>query len=82
MYIKEEDFHYMENLHSALNDDEKRRFLHTLLKAYGIRPGEFKEKIKIVGDDIFDVRGIEYGEFITRTAIKKAYKSITANGKT
>jgi hypothetical protein len=38
------------------------------------RAGQDISKIKIVGDEIFDVQGIEPGEFITRTMIKKAYK--------
>lgn len=82
MYIKKEDFHYMENLYRTFNDSEKKRFLQTLLSAYRIKPEEFKGKIRIVEDDIFDIQGVEEGKFITRTAIKKAYRSVKTINKT
>jgi hypothetical protein len=40
-----------------------------------MRIGDDISKIKIVGDEIFDVQGIEPGEFITRTMTNKAYKA-------
>ncbi|BCB96606.1 hypothetical protein JZK55_15280 [Dissulfurispira thermophila] len=76
MYIKKSDFQYLEGLYKGIDDNGKKKFLHALMKSYKIKPDEFKEKIKIVDDDVFDIEGIEPGKFITKTAIKKAYKAI------
>jgi len=74
MYIKKEDFSYFEGLHKSLDEEKGKRFLEILVKEAGKKAGEDVSKIKVVGDEIFDVQGIEPGEFITRTMIKKAYK--------
>jgi len=76
MYIKKEDFSYFEGLCKSLDEAKRKRFLEVLLKEGSKRSGEdIISKIKIVGEEIFDVQGIEPGEFITRTMIKKAYKT-------
>ncbi len=75
MYIKKEDFSYFEGLYRALTEERKKKFMDALLKAGIKRSGENISKIQVVGDEIFDERGIEAGEFITRTMIKKAYKA-------
>ncbi len=74
MYIKKEDFKYFEGLYKTLEKTKQKRFLNILLKTAGKRAGEDISKIKIIGDEIFDVQGIEPGEMITRTMIKKAYR--------
>jgi hypothetical protein len=74
LYIKKEDFNYFESLYKSLDEAKRKRFLDILVKVGSKRAGEDISKIKIVGDEIFDVQGIEPGEFITRTMIKKAYK--------
>ena len=74
MYIKKQDFSYLETLSKSLNEDQRKRFLEILLKAGGKRSGDDIQKIDVVGDEIFDVQGIEPGQFITRTMIKKAFK--------
>ena len=74
MYIKKEDFSYLEGLYRTLQEDKRKRFLDILLKTLGKKAGEDISKIKIIGDEIFDVQGIEPSEMITRTLIKKAYK--------
>ena len=74
MYIKKEDFSYLEGLYRTLQEDKRKRFLDILLKTLGKKAGEDISKIKIIGDEIFDVQGIEPSEIITRTLIKKAYK--------
>ncbi|HWR59150.1 MAG TPA: hypothetical protein VN328_09705 [Thermodesulfovibrionales bacterium] len=74
MYIKKEDFSYFEGLHKSLDEEEGKKFLDILVKQAGRRVGEDVSKIQVVGDEIFDSRGIEPQEFVTRTMIKKAYK--------
>ena len=44
------------------------------MKAGTDRTGEAVGKINVVDDSVFDERGIEPKEFITRTMIKKAFK--------
>ena len=74
MYIKKEDFSYFEGLYKTLDETKKNKFLDILKKAGSKRIGQDVGKINVVDDSIFDERGIEPGEFITRTMIKKAYK--------
>ncbi|MGO9016178.1 MAG: hypothetical protein ACLPTZ_19395 [Beijerinckiaceae bacterium] len=74
MYIKKEDFRYFEWLYNKLDEPTKKKFLNALHKAGCKRIGEDITKIQVVGDEIFDVQGIEPNEMITRTMIKKAYK--------
>jgi hypothetical protein len=75
MYIKKEDFNYFEGLYKSFDEAKRKRFLEALLKAGSKRIGTDIAKIQVVGDEIFDERGIEAWEFITRTMIKKAYKA-------
>jgi len=74
MYIKNEDFGYLKGLLDTLDEGGKKRLMGTLLKTGSERVGEEVEKIKVVGDEIYDQRGVDQKEFITRTMIKKAYK--------
>jgi len=74
MYIKKEDFSYFEGLYKTLDEEKKNKFLDILKKAGSKKIGQDVGKINVVDDRIFDERGIEPGEFITRTMIKKAYK--------
>lgn len=76
MYIKNEDFEYLKNLQNGLSEDAKKIFMSALLKTGGERVGEEVKKIKVVGDEIYDQRGVDQKEFITRTMIKKAYKQV------
>ena len=69
-----EDFSYFDGLYKNLDEAKKKKFMDTLLKDVKKRAGEDTAKINIVDDTIFDKRGIEPHEFITRTMIKKAYK--------
>lgn len=74
MYIKKEDFGYLETLYKGIDGVNKKKFLDILLKSAGKKSGAEISNIKVVGDEIFDERGIEEGEMITRTMIKRAYK--------
>lgn len=76
MYIKQEDFNYMEGLYRTLEGQNRRKFLDLIIKQQNEKAGEFADKVKVVGEDIFDKQAIDPGEFITRTAIKKAYKTV------
>ena len=71
MYIRKEGFAYFECLCKSLIDQRKERFLNILLKTRTDRTGQEVEKINVVDDSVFDERGIEPKEFITRTMIKK-----------
>ena len=81
MYIKKEDFGYFEGLHKSLDEARRKKFLDILLKAGSKKIGEDISKIQVVDDSIYDERGIEPGEFITRTMIKKAYKAVKEEEK-
>ena len=74
MYIKKADFAYFETLCKDLDEAIKKKFMEIIRKEAGKRTGEDIGKIQVVGDEIFDTRGIEPGEFVTRTIVKKAYK--------
>lgn len=74
MFIKTEDFNYLQTLLSGLGEESKKRFLGILSKVSGGAEGEAIKKIKVVDDSIRDRQGIMEGDFITRTTIKKAYK--------
>ena len=74
MYIRKEDFAYFESLCKSLINQRKERFLNILVKAGTDRTGQEVGKINVIDDSVFDERGIEPKEFITRTMIKKAYK--------
>lgn len=74
MYIMKDDFNYLEGLHKSLDEAAKKKFMDALLKNANKRAGEEIGKINVVDDSIFDRKGIEPHEIITRTMIKKAYK--------
>ena len=76
MYIKKEDFSYLEGLCKTLDEQKQKEFIAVITKAAGARSGEeVIKRIQVVGDEIFDERGVDPKEFITRTMIKKAYKA-------
>ncbi len=75
MFIKKEDCKYFETLSKNLDEARRKKFLDILIKEGTKKTGEDISKVKVVGDEIFDVRGIDSKEFITRTMIKKAYKT-------
>jgi len=77
MYIKKEDFSYLEGLSKTLDEQKQKIFVTALTKAAGTRSGEeVIKRIHVVGDEIFDEMGIDPKEFITRTMIKKAYRAV------
>ena len=75
MYIMKKDFAYFEGLHKSLDTGKQQKFMGVLLKTSSKKAGEDVGKIQIIDDSIFDERGIEPHELITRTMIKKAYKT-------
>ena len=81
MYIKKEDFGYFEGIYKSLDEAKRKRFLELLLKEGSKRVGEDIAKIQVVDDSIYDERGIEPGEFITRTMVKKTYKAVKGEDK-
>lgn len=81
MYIRKDDFAYLEGLYKSLDDATKKKFMDALLKNANKRAGEEVSKINVVDDSIFDRKGIEPHEFITRTMIKKAYKEAKGIGR-
>jgi hypothetical protein len=81
MYIRKEDFKYFEGLFKSLDEERRKMFLDIIAKEASKRSGEEVGRIhEVVGDEIFDSRGIDPKEFITRTMIKKAYQK-TKEGK-
>lgn len=74
MYIKKEDLSYFENLSKSLDEEKRKIFLNIILKAVSKKIGAEVGKVSVVDDSIFDERGVEPQQFITRTMIKKAYK--------
>ena len=75
MFIKKEDFKYLETLCLGLDVEMKKRLLKLLAQAASVRAGEdLLGKVKVVGDEIIGERGTEPSEWVTRTMIKKAYK--------
>ena len=75
MFIKKEDFKYLEVLSQGLDVDTKKRFLKLLVQAASVKVGEdLLGKIKVVGDEIIGERVTEPSEWVTITMIKKAYK--------
>ncbi len=72
--MMKEDFDYFESLYESLDETKRKKFLELLVKAGTARSGEDESRIHVVGEEIFDDRGITPQEFITRTMIKKAYK--------
>lgn len=78
MYIMKDDFHYLEGLYRSLDEAAKKKFMEALLKDAKKRAGEEVSKINVVDDSIFDSKGIEQHEIITRTMIKEAYKEAKA----
>lgn len=75
MFIKTEDFGYFEALYKTLDEQKKKKFLDEILKSGSKRSGEEAKKINVIDDSIYDERGIEPHEMITRTIIRKAYKA-------
>lgn len=75
MYIKEQDFHYLEKLCESLKDSERKLFLDSLLKASTGSTARPLEKINIVNEELLNTRAIDSSEYVTRTAIKKAYRA-------
>ena len=75
MFIRENDFRYLEGLYKGLDEERQKRLLKILLKAGSRRSGEEDiKKIEVVDDEIFALRAIDPAQFITRTMIKKAFK--------
>lgn len=54
----------------------QRRFMDIIRKKAVKRTGGRVEKIHIVDESIFDERGTESGECLTRTMIKKAFRVV------
>ncbi len=75
MFIKKEDFKYMESLIKGLDEAAQERFLKLLTKRATAHSGEdLLKAIQVVGDEILDERAVEASEWVTRTIIKKVYK--------
>lgn len=75
MYIAQEDFQYIETLIKGLDEETRKVFHEHLVRDAAAKAGK-KDigKIKVVGEDIRDRQGIDPGEWVTRTMIKKAFR--------
>ena len=76
MYIKKEDYEYFMGLFKSLDEAGQEKLVNRLRKAGSEKVGTGISKIKIYDDSIHDVQAIDPSEIITRTMIKKTYKSI------
>lgn len=75
MYIAQEDFQYLETLIKGLDEGTRKAFHERLAREADGKAGtKDVGKIKVVGEDIRDRQGIDPGEWMTRTMIKKAYR--------
>jgi Trp operon repressor len=72
MFIKREDYQYLEGLCKSLSPSQQERLMTTLLGKD--RGGSLAERVRIVGEEIYDSQGVEQKDWITRTMIKKAFK--------
>ena len=76
MFITREEYRYLEGLHDSLEPAQHETFMTLLLGKgrAGTQGGGLAERIRIVGEEIYDERGVDAKDWITRTMIKKAYK--------
>lgn len=72
MFIKREDYQYLEGLCKSLSAPQQERLMTALLGKD--RSGSLGERVRIVGEEIYDSQGVEQKDWITRTMIKKAFK--------
>jgi len=72
VFIKREDYAYLEGLYRTLAPAQQERFMTSLLGKD--RAGELAERVRIVGDEIYGEQGVDQKDWVTRTMIKKAYK--------
>lgn len=72
MFIKREDYAYLEGLYRTLTPAQQERFMTSLLGKG--RTGELADRVRIVGDEIYGERGVDQKDWVTRTMIKKAYR--------
>ena len=72
MFIKREDYQYLEGLCKTLSATQQERLMSALLGKD--RGGTLGERVRIVGEEIYDSQGVEQKDWITRTMIKKAFK--------
>ncbi|MDA8170659.1 MAG: hypothetical protein M0Z48_02375 [Nitrospiraceae bacterium] len=77
MYIKKNEFRYLQRLYKSLDEERRNRFMKTLLKpARG--PSE-EETIKlelVLGEGLWQEIGADPGEIITKKMIRKAYMEV------
>jgi hypothetical protein len=75
LYIKKEDFNYLEGLYKTLDEGKRKAILDHIKKEAARKAGEdVITKILIVDADM-DREALDSASFITRTMIKKAYKA-------
>lgn len=81
MYIRAEEFKFLQRLYKRLDEEGRRRFLKTLLEAGGKGPGEGNTlKLQLIlGERLWEEEKIDPNEVITRTMIRQAYRE--ARGK-
>ena len=75
MFIRRNDFNYLETLCKGMEADFEKRFPKILTGIAFVKGGgDFLQKIEVVGDEIYDQRGVDPKDWFTKTTIKKAYK--------
>ena len=76
MYIKKEDHGYFMGLFESLSEADKQKFLVVLGKTGEGRNGVAILRLRLSEYDSSDRQAIDLKEVITRTLLKKAYKSV------
>lgn len=72
MFIKREDYQYLDGLCKSLSSAQQERLMTALLGKD--RVGSLAERVRIVGEEIYDTQGVDQKDWVTRTMIKKAFK--------
>jgi hypothetical protein len=72
VFIKREDYTYLEGLYRTLTPAQQERFMASLLGKG--KTGDLAERVRIVGDEIYGEQGVDQKDWVTRTMIKKSYK--------
>jgi hypothetical protein len=72
MFIKREDYQYLEGLCKSLSASQQERLMAALLGKD--RTGSLAERVRIVGEEIYNEQGVDQKDWVTRTMIKKAFK--------
>jgi len=76
LYIKEEDFKYLEVINKTLPEPKRGVITEKIIKMMSKKFNIQFKVITILADDYLNTHGIDNGQIITKTLIKKLYREI------